>query len=217
MRRLSIYVTLFFSKTPLSPTAVTFLSIMVGLLGAPFLAKGSWILGVLLVNGWYLLDHADGELARLKNQGSVTGFYLDTIANAIVPFFTFLFFGYGLGRADLGVAAAYASEMLLIVEYCKSAVLTQSKVPSSYEKASPKGASHPWKIAFRWLHRSVTFPSYLMFWTVITAATIPMDIFLKRDLLIVFLAVYAFLANAIWIAILSNIILSKKLDRGSGV
>src|SRR3989344_6556634 len=94
MRRFSIYLTVLCSKMSLGPSAVTLLSILAGLLGAFFIYKNHWLTGILLVNAWYLLDHVDGELARYKGISSPTGLYFDTIANSIVPFFTFLAIGF---------------------------------------------------------------------------------------------------------------------------
>ena len=51
------------------------------------------------------LDHADGELARLKNQMSSRGHIYDLISDALVNILLFLGMGIGLMQTNLGVYA----------------------------------------------------------------------------------------------------------------
>ena len=51
------------------------------------------------------LDHADGELARLKNEISPKGHVYDLISDALVNIFLFLGIGIGLMQTNLGLYA----------------------------------------------------------------------------------------------------------------
>ncbi|MBI3316304.1 MAG: CDP-alcohol phosphatidyltransferase family protein, partial [Candidatus Omnitrophica bacterium] len=99
MRRLSIYITAFLAQFPVSPFWVNFVSILSGLLGAWLLSRQEWLWGILFVNGWYLLDHVDGELARFRKVFYATGLYFDSMANVIVIPAAFAGLGVGLKSA----------------------------------------------------------------------------------------------------------------------
>jgi hypothetical protein len=55
----------------LHPNTICFLMVIVGLIALPFFAKGSYlsiILGAIILQAHYLLDHVDGNVARLMNK-----------------------------------------------------------------------------------------------------------------------------------------------------
>lgn len=84
MRRVSPYLTRMLLRTPLSATAVTWLMIPVGVLGAAALTIPSvWgaVLAVALIQLQQLLDCCDGEMARWRKTFSPAGVYLDRIAH----------------------------------------------------------------------------------------------------------------------------------------
>ena len=68
-RRISLAVTRRLAWTPITPNAMTLVSLAVGLAGAPFFlsARPAWqLVGALLFLTHSILDGCDGELARLK-------------------------------------------------------------------------------------------------------------------------------------------------------
>lgn len=82
MRRLSIYVTWFMTKTPVTPNQLTWLMTVAGVVSGVVLAlPGLWavVLSALLVQIYLLLDCSDGELARWTGKTSLTGVYLDRV------------------------------------------------------------------------------------------------------------------------------------------
>jgi phosphatidylglycerophosphate synthase len=84
MRRVSPYVTRLLLKTPLSPNAVTWLMIAVGLAAAGVLTLPGIVpaIGaVLLIQCQLLLDCVDGEMARWLDKRSPVGVYLDRIGH----------------------------------------------------------------------------------------------------------------------------------------
>lgn len=88
-RRISIYVTLLLSRTPVTPNQLTFFSIFIGLAGALLWTIGShlsFIIGGILFQLMYLFDCVDGELARYKNMSSPKGAYLDFIGHYFTGF-----------------------------------------------------------------------------------------------------------------------------------
>ncbi len=222
MRRFSIYLTVFFARMGGSPPLVTSLSILAGLFGAFCLWIGWWGWGFFWVNMWYLLDHVDGELARLGQSSSATGLYFDTIANAIVPPFTFLALGVGLRLHTerelpffLSLIAAYASMMLLMITYCESAVLLQCAKGPIPSPAGERVSSRPTllKAAFLALHTAVAFPSFLLATTVrllLVSFALPQA---RPLFLMVCLYLYAVAATVVWVTLLAHSVWTKGPDR----
>lgn len=104
--------------TRVTPNQVTTLSLALGLLAAWLYAAGGAAvhLGGACFMVAFLLDHADGELARMTGRTSASGHYYDLAAGGAV--LVALFVGIGIGLQDaasgawplgLGVAAGLAT------------------------------------------------------------------------------------------------------------
>ena len=230
MRRLSIYITACLYPLQVSPYWVNLSSILVGIAGAWALSSGRWFLGILLVNGWYLLDHVDGELARAKNFVRTTGLFFDTIANAIVPPLALLGLGIGLSRAGerpgwiaVGFWAFYGSLMTLVVTFCESTVILQRfrqgrlrvPVPDTYGKSDPQTRrDRPFaKTLFSLAHLFTTFPVFLPVVTLLIFIHRLTGLNSPEVLLGGLLCIYAAAANLIWIAVITRLVITEKIDK----
>jgi hypothetical protein len=92
------------------PNAVTLLMILVGLLAMPFLALGTYksiIIGALILQVHYIIDHVDGNVARLTDKRSKRGLYLDYIGDVTIIPFTLIFLGMGIFRATGNISYLY--------------------------------------------------------------------------------------------------------------
>jgi len=80
-------ITRLLMRTPIRPNHITLFATVVGLVGAAILLGGTWsafaIAGTLL-EIQCILDSCDGEIARLKYQGSKLGQWLDTVTDGII-------------------------------------------------------------------------------------------------------------------------------------
>ncbi|MEX2117033.1 MAG: CDP-alcohol phosphatidyltransferase family protein [Bacteroidota bacterium] len=88
--------------TPVTPNQVTVASIFAGLGAAGFYAAGgraSLITAGLLITLKDLLDSADGQLARAKQQFSRKGRFLDSIGDIVVSFAVFSGIGWTLAQS----------------------------------------------------------------------------------------------------------------------
>jgi len=86
-RRISLAISRRLAGTRVTPNAMTFVSVAVGLAGAAlFLSPSAWapLAGALLVLAHSILDGCDGELARLKFQESRFGGVLDFWGDNVV-------------------------------------------------------------------------------------------------------------------------------------
>ena len=99
------------AATPLTPNQVTTLSLALGLLAAWLYAAGGTAVhaGGACFMLAFLLDHADGELARLTGRTSAFGHYYDLAAGGAVLVALFFGVGIGLGKIGLGVSAGVAT------------------------------------------------------------------------------------------------------------
>ena len=134
------------ARTPLTPNAVTGLSIVIGLGAAWLFAQGGtsihWGAGIFVVAVW--MDHLDGELARLTDKASTFGHYFDHVAAMIN--YVAMFSGAGIGLSDgalgewapvCGVAAGLAVATIMTVrmwiETRQGKELTQMTVRFGFE------------------------------------------------------------------------------------
>ena len=86
MRRVSPYLTRLLIRTPVTPNAVTWLMIVVGLAAAALLTLPGLLPAVgvvLLIQAQLLLDCSDGELARWRKTSSPAGIFLDRLAHNV--------------------------------------------------------------------------------------------------------------------------------------
>ena len=95
-------------KTFVNPNYLTSLRLFFGIFAGIFFALGEYKysnIGAFCFVLSNFLDHADGELARLKNQMSSRGHIYDLISDALVNILLFLGMGIGLMQTNLGVYA----------------------------------------------------------------------------------------------------------------
>lgn len=115
-RRVSLAITRRLVSTRITPSAMTAVSLGVGLLSAPFFLSSTPVVqltGALLLLVHSILDGCDGELARLTFQESRWGGLIDFWGDNVVHVAVFLSMGVGWSLATgatwplwLGVAAA---------------------------------------------------------------------------------------------------------------
>ena len=95
-------------NTFVTPNYLTSLRLFFGIFAGIFFALGEYKysnIGAFCFVLSNFLDHADGELARLKNQMSSRGHFYDLISDALVNILLFLGMGIGLMQTNLGVYA----------------------------------------------------------------------------------------------------------------
>lgn len=123
----SIYLTWLLIKLPISPNAITLVSIACGVGAAVASTSVSWnakVVGLVLIYLNLLLDRVDGEVARYKHAYSLRGIYLDELNHLFIPPLFFFAFAWGLAQTSAsipplililyGIAAAFASLLLRI-------------------------------------------------------------------------------------------------------
>ncbi len=134
-RHVSLFFTRYLARTPVRPNHVTVFCFLAALSGAFSIAHATYwsgVVGFLLVELGSILDGIDGELSRLKYQGSRLGQWMDTVTDDIsnvcfvVGTLVALDHG-GVGWAvPLGVAALVAFAITQSTQYYYIAVVYHS-------------------------------------------------------------------------------------------
>jgi len=107
--RFSSPITRLLSSTPVMPNQITLLGSLAGLVAAALVLRGSWAavaVAGLLLQLHSILDSCDGEMARLRFQGSRLGQWLDSISDDIVDMVFLACAGLSLGGGYATLAVA---------------------------------------------------------------------------------------------------------------
>jgi phosphatidylglycerophosphate synthase len=100
-RRISIAISKALVDTPVSPNAMTLATFSLSLVAAVFAVQGGYLptLAAAFLMQWNsILDGCDGELARVRHQGSKLGQWLDTIGDDWSNVIFWASLGYGAHR-----------------------------------------------------------------------------------------------------------------------
>jgi phosphatidylglycerophosphate synthase len=140
IRRLSPYLTRWLIRTPLTPNAVTWLMIAVGVAAAVLVAipgVPTALGAVLLIQLQILLDCSDGELARWRQQFSPAGIYLDRLGHYLTETLFPIALGIRCGEVTLGLIAA----LLALAVRTESALVAVARLESGRGKAEDTAAA----------------------------------------------------------------------------
>jgi len=199
-----------FIKTSLTPNQVTFISGILGVIGACILAFNSYpllIISAILIQLYTILDLVDGDIARAKKMQSYFGMWLDIFFDKLIDFLIVIFLSIGVftktgnpnylifGIALMGFIFAIQFIMVLNDTYFKNIRKTSKDFINSKTKVTIKKYSLMlYLFIFFRKHLSMQHTSF----TFIVSIIAVMDI-LEGGL--IFLTVYSFLSLAIVVLI----------------
>jgi phosphatidylglycerophosphate synthase len=113
-------------RARISPPPVVLANAAVGLVAAFFLARGELIAAAVLLQLKTLLDNMDGQLARATGRVTLTGRYLDTVADLVVNVAVFAALGYVTGEPFLAATSFVALTLVLAVDFNVSELYRQA-------------------------------------------------------------------------------------------
>jgi phosphatidylglycerophosphate synthase len=99
LRKISPYFTRFFVEHKISANQVSFFSVLLGIVGDPLFVFGNYplmLLGCVFFQFHHLFDCVDGEIARVTDDITLGGHYLEGIHNAVLESGFMACFGIGL-------------------------------------------------------------------------------------------------------------------------
>ncbi|MCU0472919.1 MAG: CDP-alcohol phosphatidyltransferase family protein [Bacteroidales bacterium] len=117
-------------NTKITPDHLTFAAIIMGLIGAFFYAFGSQFtcnIGALFYILFIILDCSDGQLARLKKNGTSLGRLLDGISDYIVV--TAIYIGIAIGYSQ---KEGEPSSMLFLLIFSGASIIIQEALVDFY-------------------------------------------------------------------------------------
>lgn len=131
--------------TPVRPNHVTTLGLAVGLSAAACYAVGTtttvaWGAGLFLVAA--ILDHADGELARMTGRTSAFGHMYDRAADLVVKLSLFAGMGMGLRYGRLGLLGPWmgvAAGVAIIAIFVMRTEMARKQGPAAFRQPSAGG------------------------------------------------------------------------------
>jgi len=130
--------------TRVHPNHLTTLGLLLGLTGAGLLASGhasAMHLGAFIFVLSAIVDHADGELARMTGKTSAFGHFYDRAADLVVKLATFIGLGFGV-RARYGVLGpvmGLVAGSALVAIFTMRSRLAQRHGPSALEQPAAGG------------------------------------------------------------------------------
>jgi phosphatidylglycerophosphate synthase len=98
LQKISIYITWFLLKTPLTPNQVSLIGLLSGVAAIVCFAQGKGVgllLGAFFAQLMMVLDAVDGEVARYRKITGLEGHFLDAVGYHLMT--TFLFIGITIG------------------------------------------------------------------------------------------------------------------------
>lgn len=127
-KRISIYITKLLLYTPIHADQVTISMVLLVAFGSVLMAFGSLrflLAGILLIHFTVVLDNVNGEVARYRKEGSMTGTFLEQFYHEISIPLIFFSLGYGV-FAHAGYKSALVFGFLCGI-FSRSAVLSAIK------------------------------------------------------------------------------------------
>jgi archaetidylinositol phosphate synthase len=122
------------------PPVVVLANAMAGIVAAVALFSGNLVGAAALLQLKTLLDNTDGALARATGRVTLTGRYLDTIADLVVNAALFVALGHVTGQPIFAAAGFVALTLVLAVDFNVTEVHRESQgVPT--EQPRPTGGS----------------------------------------------------------------------------
>ena len=97
-RHISLAISRTIINSPITPNQVTIFAVLLGIVASLIASGGGYLevlIGAFLLQASSIIDGVDGEIARMRVQGSVLGEWLDTIGDDLVNISFVLAIGYG--------------------------------------------------------------------------------------------------------------------------
>ena len=229
-RDMALPLTWFLLHTPISANGVTFISLIVGMSGCVFLSFESnvyFLWGAILLQFWYLLDHVDGQIARYRNQSSVTGIFFDYITHHIIHIGVFIGIGWSAYTHTLevvyillGIITATSILVLNLIYDCQYKAFfhwikmsPQLVVNREVSPVAPNiiqdESKSKFKVVFSWFHKLGEIHVLMNVITVIAIIQITMDLYLSHFVILFYLVLISFVA----VLKLTYFVLKSKPDK----
>jgi phosphatidylglycerophosphate synthase len=124
----------------IAPPLVVLANAVTGLLAAFVLFRGDLLAAALLLQLKTVLDNSDGALARVTGRVTLTGRYLDTVADLVVNAALFAALAHVTGRPVLAACAFVALVVVLAFDFNVSELYREARGIAA-EQPAPSGSA----------------------------------------------------------------------------
>ncbi|NQT94998.1 MAG: CDP-alcohol phosphatidyltransferase family protein [Candidatus Omnitrophica bacterium] len=226
-RPISRYITWAMLRTNISANGFTFFFLLFGLLSCGFLLHGGYghiLIGMVMFNIWYILDHVDGEMARCRKNVTLTGVYLDSMSHYIIHPVMLASIGFGLFnrtglRAPLiwSIVCGFNLMLITVLTDLKFSILWQKfgsensdkkELPDREREAHRDTLSVAARL-FSLIHSLCTFPNVIVYLSIFAV----LDFFIKGDWFYSGVIILTILSGVVWSMKTAYIVLTKQLDK----
>jgi archaetidylinositol phosphate synthase len=138
------------ARAGIGPPVVVLANATAGILAALVLFTGNLVVAAVLLQLKTLLDNTDGALARATGRVTLTGRYLDTIADLVVNLVIFVALGHVTGQPILAAFAFVVLTLVLAVDFNVTELYREAHgVPTEQPRSTGGSAERALAAAYR--------------------------------------------------------------------
>ena len=227
LRDVALPITWLLLHTPVTANQVTTLSFLIGLAGIALFVLPTpifFLLGTILLQLWYLLDHVDGQIARYRGTASLTGRFFDFLTHHTIHgviFFSLGMYGFRTSRHALFIVWGFVTSISMMLFnlihdtkyktfFEKLITLKAVKVKGRGEgkESRPSGRV---RLTFSFLHKICEIHVLMNILTL--AAFFQTLTRLPLDLRFLFYCLYGIVVPVIAVTKITCLILNREIDR----
>ena len=134
----SIFVVMI-RKTSITPNHITYLSLIIHIIGVSFLIKMNFIVAPLMIMFGQILDAADGQLAIIKEMKTIYGSYLDLIVDALkdlISYSVLLWLFIGTEYEIIGIISLFLVSFSLILDWVNRHIINLIKPEKEFKPSN---------------------------------------------------------------------------------
>ena len=131
----SIFVTMI-RKTSITPNHLTYLSLIIHIIGVSFLIKMNYVVAPLMIMLGQVLDAADGQLAIIKEMKTIYGSYIDLIVDALkdlISYSVLLWLFIGTEYEIIGIISLFLVSFSLILDWVNRHIINLIKPEKEFK------------------------------------------------------------------------------------
>ena len=134
----SIFVTMI-RKTSITPNHLTYLSLIIHIIGVSFLIKMNYVVAPLMIMLGQVLDAADGQLAIIKEMKTIYGSYIDLIVDALkdlISYSILLWLFIGTEYEIVGIISLFLVSFSLILDWVNRHIINLVKPEKEFKPSN---------------------------------------------------------------------------------
>ena len=134
----SIFVTMI-RKTSITPNHLTYLSLIIHIIGVSFLIKMNYVVAPLMIMLGQVLDAADGQLAIIKEMKTIYGSYIDLIVEALkdlISYSILLWLFIGTEYEIVGIISLFLVSFSLILDWVNRHIINLVKPEKEFKPSN---------------------------------------------------------------------------------